>query len=231
VAGLGGVCIGIAITEYHPPWSSAWFIAGAIVSALGLLCAIWSLILYLARKQAVGHWCPDPRAHIVKTGQAGSQLDQSGDENHRDPSTVRPQETTSLESPLNGLEVVIDDERVTPFPGLASILEVEYHVTNHDPVPHYLRRSARGRDFYFPSNESSPEHDRFRSAYAAISERERRELLPSRVRVGETVHGVYVMEFAWDPTGKLPDYTLIISDGRRDYSARPHGAPETLQGA
>jgi hypothetical protein len=126
---------------------------------------------------------------------------------------------------------VIDDERVTAFPGLASIVEVEYHVTNHDPVPHYLRRSARGRNFHFSPGESSPEHDRVRFAYGTISERERREPLPPRVRAGETVHGVYVMEFAWDPTGKFPDYTLLISDGRHEYSARPYGATEMLQGA
>jgi TPR repeat protein len=52
LATLGAAGITIAITEYHPPWPSAWFITGAVLAALGVVCAIWSLILYLARKQA-----------------------------------------------------------------------------------------------------------------------------------------------------------------------------------
>ena len=48
--GVGGMTI--AVTEYHPPWTSAWFIAGAALAALGCVCAIWSLILFLAQQAA-----------------------------------------------------------------------------------------------------------------------------------------------------------------------------------
>ena len=44
--------------------------------------------------------------------------------------------------PKTGLEVVIEDEKRTPFSGLASILEIEYCIANHDPVPHELRRRS-----------------------------------------------------------------------------------------
>jgi hypothetical protein len=82
-AALGGVGIGIGITEYHPPWSSAWFIAGATLSALGCACAIWSLILYLAHKQAAGHWCPDRPAHVPQAAQATVRADQVTEDNPR----------------------------------------------------------------------------------------------------------------------------------------------------
>jgi hypothetical protein len=47
--GIGGMTI--AVTEYHPPWTSAWFITAAVLSAPGCVCAIWSLTLFLARNQ------------------------------------------------------------------------------------------------------------------------------------------------------------------------------------
>ncbi len=68
-AALGGVGIAVAVTEYHPPWPSAWFIAGAVVCALGCACAAWALLLYLAHKEAGNHWCPDPPAHLRKAEQ------------------------------------------------------------------------------------------------------------------------------------------------------------------
>ena len=52
-----------------------------------------------------------------------------------------------------------------------------------------------------------------------ISERRRGDVLPTSVRPGETVRGVNVIEFDWDPVRKLPDYTLAISDGRREFTA------------
>jgi hypothetical protein len=65
-AALGAIGITIAVTEYRPPWPSAWFIAGAVVCALGCTAAIWALVLYLAHKEAASHWCPDPRAHALE---------------------------------------------------------------------------------------------------------------------------------------------------------------------
>lgn len=132
-----------------------------------------------------------------------------------------------------GLEVVIDDEKPTWFPGIGLILEIEYHVTNHDPVPHMLKRSLEGSitgRFYFPlADQDDLEHTRFRHEYGRISERRRWELLPPRVEAGETVRGVYIEQFAWDPATLLPDYTLIINDGRHQYKTRPHGAdPDPL---
>jgi hypothetical protein len=63
LAALGGISITIAIAEYHPPWRSAWFIAGAVVCALGAVSVIWALVLYLAHREAGKHWCPNARAH------------------------------------------------------------------------------------------------------------------------------------------------------------------------
>lgn len=125
-----------------------------------------------------------------------------------------------------GLEVMIDNEVRTPFPGTGLILEIEFHVTNHDPVPHDLRQSMTGWSLIPLPPMDDPERIRMLHAYGAISERRRAEQLPPRVRAGEMVRAVYVKEFSWDPSGRLPDYTLIISDGRRDYRARPVGAEE-----
>jgi hypothetical protein len=71
-AALGGAAIAIAVAEYHPPWPSAWFIAGAVICGLGFASATWALVLYLARKVAGDHWCPDPQAHILRVEQAAS---------------------------------------------------------------------------------------------------------------------------------------------------------------
>lgn len=54
-AAVGGVCITIAVTEYHPPWTSAWFIAGAVACGLGCMSALLALVLYLAPKEPGDH--------------------------------------------------------------------------------------------------------------------------------------------------------------------------------
>jgi hypothetical protein len=59
VAGLGGAGITIAVTEYHPPWTSVWFIVGAAACALGCVSVLWSLVLYLARKVAEDRYQAD----------------------------------------------------------------------------------------------------------------------------------------------------------------------------
>jgi hypothetical protein len=130
--------------------------------------------------------------------------------------------------PKTGLEVVIDREIQTPRPGVGRILEIEYRVTNHDPMEHALFRSMEGSidgQFYHGPLDGQPdlEHQRFIQEAHRIEEGRSRDV-PGRVRVGETVHGVYVARFAWDPCRKLPDYTLVISDGRREFRVRPHGA-------
>ena len=131
-------------------------------------------------------------------------------------------------APRIGLEIVIEDEKRTPFPGAAIVLEIEFRVINHDPVPHLLRRSIRGlHRASFPP----PDDPALITAYKeeqAIKDRRRRDgdELPPRVKPGETVRGVYVTTFPWDPTGTFPDYTLVIKDERHAYTARPHGAGE-----
>jgi hypothetical protein len=122
--------------------------------------------------------------------------------------------------------VVVDDEKRTAFPGAATVLEIEFRVTNHDPVPHRLRKSIRGLNRgSFPS---LGDQDLVAAEREAQAIRERRHQqgdgLPGRVQPGETVYGVYVTTFPWDPTGTFPDYTLIIKDERHAYTTRPHGA-------
>ena len=111
--------------------------------------------------------------------------------------------------PETGLEVVIDDEKPTPFPGAAIILEIEFRVTNHDPVPHLLRTAIRGfnRTSFPPPDD--PGLIAARREEQAIRDRRRRQghELPGRVQPGETVRGVYVTTFPWDPTSTFPDYT------------------------
>lgn len=128
--------------------------------------------------------------------------------------------------PPTGLEVVIDEENPHPFPGRALILEIEYHVTNHDTSGHRLyprMRSDPPSSLFFPpvDRQREPEYLEILYAYGRISERQIREPLPPQVRAGETVRGVYVAQFAWNPRLKLPYYTLIVSDGRREYEGRP----------
>lgn len=138
--------------------------------------------------------------------------------------------------PKTGLEVAIDREFQTPRPGVGRILEVEYHVTNHDPMEHQLFRhmEVNGGDGqnYFPSPDGpgdSGHLELIREAYR-IEERRNREVpVPGRVRPGETVRGVYVLTIAWNPRRELPDYTLVISDGRREFRARPRGAPDSVE--
>jgi hypothetical protein len=52
LAVLGGISITIAITEYHRPWTSAWFIVGMATCGLGCVSALWALMLYLAHEMA-----------------------------------------------------------------------------------------------------------------------------------------------------------------------------------
>jgi hypothetical protein len=130
--------------------------------------------------------------------------------------------------PKTGLEIVIEDEKQTPFPGAATVLEIEFRVTNHDLVPHLLRRSIRGLNrTSFPLPDDPDLNAAHREEWAIRDRRHRQgDELPGRVQPGETVRGVYVTTFPWDPTGTFPDYTLIIKDERQAYTARPHGAAE-----
>jgi hypothetical protein len=129
--------------------------------------------------------------------------------------------------PKTGLEIVIDKELPTNFPGTGRILEIEYSVTNHDPVEHLLRKAMRG-PFMFGSG---PDYDRVANERWEIEQRRaQREGFPGRVKPGETVRGLYVTAFAWDPTGKFPDYTLVIMDERREYKVRPHGSAPAVDG-
>ena len=56
LAVLGATGMTIAVTEYHPPWPSAWFIAGAVLCALGAVAAIWAVVLYMAHREAGRRW-------------------------------------------------------------------------------------------------------------------------------------------------------------------------------
>lgn len=58
----------------------------------------------------------------------------------------------------------------------------------------------------------TPEYAQVLQTYGVISERRRREGLAHRVQPGDTIRGVYISTFAWDPSDRLPDYTLIIRD-------------------
>jgi hypothetical protein len=130
--------------------------------------------------------------------------------------------------PKTGLEVMIEDEKRTAFPGAAIVLEIDFRVTNHDPVPHLLRKSMRGfnRTSFPPPDD--PDLIAAHREEQAVKDRRGRngDDLPPRVQPGETVRGVYVTTFPWDPTGMFPDYTLVIKDERQAYTARPHGAGE-----
>lgn len=128
--------------------------------------------------------------------------------------------------PKTGLEVVIDMEIPTPFPGQALVVEIEYHVTNHDRVPHILRPALRGVNLMPTVPTDTAEYARVLQAYGMISDRRRGDGPPRSVQPGETVRGVYVTTFSWNPNGKFPDYTLIIRDERQAYTARPTGAGE-----
>lgn len=73
---LGTIGITIAVTEYHPPWSAAWFVAGSVMCVLGCAASAWALVLYLAHREAERHWCPDSRAHAPATKQEPVALPQ-----------------------------------------------------------------------------------------------------------------------------------------------------------
>lgn len=70
---VAAIAITIAITEYHPPWKSAWFIVGVVTGVLGCVLGLWSLVLYLAHNHSEQHACPDPAKHAVNSApQAGA---------------------------------------------------------------------------------------------------------------------------------------------------------------
>ena len=70
---IAAIAITIAITEYHPPWKSEWFIVGVATGVLGCALGLWSLVLYLAHNHAEQHACPDPAKHAVNSApQAGA---------------------------------------------------------------------------------------------------------------------------------------------------------------
>jgi MFS family permease len=79
LAALGSVAIVIATTEYHKPWTSAWFITGAVACGLGCVSALWALVLYVAHGLAEDHWCPNPQAHIYIERSLGAAM---GSGNH-----------------------------------------------------------------------------------------------------------------------------------------------------
>jgi hypothetical protein len=142
-------------------------------------------------------------------------------------------ETAQLAVVSSGLEVAIDREVQTPRPGIGRILEIEYHVTNHDPMEHQLFKHLEGNGdggrLYLgpPDSQADPEHQRFIQEAHRIEERRSGEV-PRRVPARGTVHGVYVTTFAWNPRRSLPDYTLVVGDGRRDFPVRPHGVAESM---
>lgn len=88
LAALGGVGFGIAVAEYHPPWRSAWFIAGAVFCGLGCLAALWALVLYVGHKVAGAHWCPDPRVHAATADQSTPGLHLGSETMPRRPSAA-----------------------------------------------------------------------------------------------------------------------------------------------
>lgn len=78
LAALGSVAVVIAITEYHKPWTSAWFVTGAVACGLGCVSALWALVLYVAHRLAGDHWCPNPQGHIYIGRSRGAAME-SGD--------------------------------------------------------------------------------------------------------------------------------------------------------
>jgi hypothetical protein len=97
-------------------------------------------------------------------------------------------------------------------------------------MEHMLSLSLQGPLFFPPvDKQHDQEYLEILHAYGRISERRRREA-PPRVRPGETVRGVHVTQFAWNPERYLPDYTLFVSDGRQKYEVRP-GRVDTDQQA
>jgi len=126
--------------------------------------------------------------------------------------------------PKTGLEVGIDGQDPTPFPGVGLILEIKFHVANHDLMEHRLSYGLRdgAPPYHGPHGAADdPEHARFRQQFGAIWERRGRNQRPETIAPGETLRGIYVADFGWDPVHRLPLYTLVISDGRRDFPARP----------
>ena len=106
--------------------------------------------------------------------------------------------------PRTGLEVVIDRQIPTRFPGTALILEIEFHVTNYDTVEHLLTGVRITGPLYFGRGQPDAEYTKVLHKYGELSERRRGEQLQPRIRAGQTLYAVHVTEFAWDPTGSCP---------------------------
>jgi hypothetical protein len=161
-----------AVTEGRAP---LWAVIAVVITLVGGSIAlsvtwgakhlIWTLVIILLALLAV-------------LAEGSYRVGLRRDAQHAAPTDPEPSAKT-------GLEIVIDDEKLTPFP--------------------------RGR---------------------ITREREREwERLPPRIKADATVYAVHVTEFAWDPTGKLPGFTLIVGNGSRNYEVRPiraaQDAPES----
>lgn len=130
-------------------------------------------------------------------------------------SRIRPRATKdlfALTSPTantptrRGMAAVIERETPHPIPGLAMILEVDFTVTNQDERLHACRlKGVSSSSLFFAPNgrQSDAEYLEVPRRRYSIEEQRRHDLLPSRVRSGEIVRGVYVGAFNWDPNGLL----------------------------
>jgi hypothetical protein len=66
LAVVGGIPVAVTpatLPQHRSPWSSGWFDVGVVFVLLGLGCALWALVLYIAHRHAADHWCPDRQAH------------------------------------------------------------------------------------------------------------------------------------------------------------------------
>jgi hypothetical protein len=171
LAALGGSGIGIAITEYHPPWKSAWFIAGAVVCGLGCLSVLWALVLYVAHRVAGDHWCPDPEAHTAPPRQrAGAVLNALKSIPPAPPGWLRPalrEMNGDLRQAATGIERALNDDSYRA-------VEYEFNLGSHWEVNRERLAGLSGRgDLY----------DDLREAYAHI-ERIRRIISGSPTEPG-----------------------------------------------
>jgi hypothetical protein len=82
LATVGSVAIVVAITEYHKPWTSAWFITGVVVCGLGCISSLWALVLYIADRMAGNRGYADPYAPF-ETGHRQDAIVEAG--SHTEP--------------------------------------------------------------------------------------------------------------------------------------------------
>lgn len=104
--GATAIAITTATTEYHPPWTTAWFIAGLAAFALTCGLAAWALALYLAHNHADQHACPDAAAHVAKSGQPTGPIQAP---------PAEPASSPSLRLPPAAVQV--PPESAAPIPG------------------------------------------------------------------------------------------------------------------